>query len=135
MPQHQVLHAAIAQTMPCPQIQAFTCCMAIHCPFIMQHVPLALCFLVHALEQHEGTLFKRGLNCAGLYQSTPHRVLNADPTRSRVSIPFFYEPAFDAQVGPVLVAPASLALMQKSSPSVFFACGALKSSLRALAHP
>lgn len=37
---------------------------------------------------------------AGLYQSTPHRVLNADPTRSRVSIPFFYEPAFDAQVGP-----------------------------------
>ena len=33
----------------------------------------------------------------GAYQSTPHRVINSDPSRSRVSIPFFYEPAFDAQ--------------------------------------
>ena len=38
----------------------------------------------------------------GLYQSTPHRVLNADPSRSRVSIPFFYEPAFDAQACPTI---------------------------------
>ncbi len=34
---------------------------------------------------------------AGQYQSTPHRVINPDPSRSRVSIPFFYEPAFDAK--------------------------------------
>lgn len=34
----------------------------------------------------------------GLYEPTPHRVINADPSRSRVSIPFFYEPAFEAQV-------------------------------------
>jgi isopenicillin N synthase-like dioxygenase len=34
---------------------------------------------------------------AGAYQSTPHRVINADPARARVSLPFFYEPAFDAQ--------------------------------------
>lgn len=38
---------------------------------------------------------------AGAYQSTPHRVINSDPARSRVSLPFFYEPAFDAQVLPV----------------------------------
>ncbi|EIE18553.1 Clavaminate synthase-like protein, partial [Coccomyxa subellipsoidea C-169] len=37
----------------------------------------------------------------GLYEPTPHRVINADPSRSRVSIPFFYEPAFDAQVAPI----------------------------------
>lgn len=35
----------------------------------------------------------------GLYEPTPHRVINADPSRSRVSIPFFYEPAFEAEVG------------------------------------
>ncbi len=34
----------------------------------------------------------------GLYEPTAHRVINADPSRSRVSIPFFYEPAFEAQV-------------------------------------
>jgi isopenicillin N synthase-like dioxygenase len=34
----------------------------------------------------------------GMYEPTPHRVINADPSRSRVSIPFFYEPAFEAQV-------------------------------------
>lgn len=34
----------------------------------------------------------------GLYEPTPHRVINTDPSRSRVSIPFFYEPSFEAQV-------------------------------------
>ena len=37
----------------------------------------------------------------GEYQSTPHRVVNSDPLRSRVSVPFFYEPAFEAIVEPV----------------------------------
>ncbi|CAL8466051.1 g5587 [Coccomyxa elongata] len=37
----------------------------------------------------------------GLYEPTAHRVINADPSRSRVSIPFFYEPAFEAQVAPI----------------------------------
>lgn len=36
----------------------------------------------------------------GLYQPTPHRVINADPYRSRVSIPFFYEPCYEAVVEP-----------------------------------
>ena len=34
-------------------------------------------------------------------QPTAHRVINADPTRSRVSLPFFYEPAFEAVVAPL----------------------------------
>lgn len=33
-----------------------------------------------------------------MYQPTPHRVINADPTRSRVSIPFFYEPCYEALI-------------------------------------
>ena len=37
----------------------------------------------------------------GRYQSTPHRVINGDPSRSRVSCPFFYEPAFEAVVEPI----------------------------------
>ena len=36
----------------------------------------------------------------GLYKPTPHRVINADPSQSRVSIPFFYEPCYEAQVEP-----------------------------------
>lgn len=36
----------------------------------------------------------------GLYQPTPHRVINADPSQSRVSIPFFYEPCYEAIVEP-----------------------------------
>eukprot|EP00891_Asterochloris_glomerata_P003840 jgi/Astpho2/3840/e_gw1.00062.83.1_t len=36
----------------------------------------------------------------GLYQPTMHRVINADPTQSRVSLPFFYEPCYDALVEP-----------------------------------
>ena len=36
----------------------------------------------------------------GLYKPTPHRVINADPYRSRVSIPFFYEPCYEAIVDP-----------------------------------
>ena len=38
--------------------------------------------------------------CANV-QPTAHRVINADPTASRVSIPFFYEPAFEAMVAPL----------------------------------
>ena len=34
-------------------------------------------------------------------QPTPHRVINADLTASRVSVPFFYEPAFEAVVKPL----------------------------------
>ena len=37
----------------------------------------------------------------GLYEPTAHRVINADPTRSRVSVPFFYEANFDAVVAPI----------------------------------
>lgn len=37
----------------------------------------------------------------GLYRPTPHRVINSHPTKSRVSIPFFYEPCFDAMVEPL----------------------------------
>lgn len=38
----------------------------------------------------------------GLYTPTLHRVLNADPSRSRVSMPYFYEPGFDTVVAPQL---------------------------------
>ena len=34
-------------------------------------------------------------------QPTVHRVINADPSKSRVSLPFFYEPAFEAVVAPL----------------------------------
>jgi isopenicillin N synthase-like dioxygenase len=37
----------------------------------------------------------------GLYQSTPHRVINNSDGRYRVSIPFFFEPNFDAVVEPL----------------------------------
>lgn len=37
----------------------------------------------------------------GLYTPTVHRVVNADPTVSRISIPFFYECAFEANVAPI----------------------------------
>lgn len=36
----------------------------------------------------------------GRYTPTLHRVINPDPTRSRVSVPFFYEPNFEAVVQP-----------------------------------
>jgi isopenicillin N synthase-like dioxygenase len=36
----------------------------------------------------------------GLYRSTPHRVLNSSG-RGRLSFPFFFDPAFDARVGPL----------------------------------
>ena len=39
--------------------------------------------------------------CPGEYQSTPHRVINLDPGKSRVSAPFFYEPNFEAVVQPI----------------------------------
>ena len=38
---------------------------------------------------------------AGQYQSTPHRVINLDSARTRVSAPFFYEPEFEAVVQPI----------------------------------
>ena len=44
---------------------------------------------------------KRKVAHAGDYQSTPHRVINLDRTKSRVSVPFFYEPAFEAVVQPI----------------------------------
>ena len=37
----------------------------------------------------------------GLYEPTLHRVLNPDPTRSRISIPYFHEPGFDTVVTPI----------------------------------
>lgn len=36
----------------------------------------------------------------GLYQSTVHRVINNN-SKYRVSVPFFYEPNFDARVEPL----------------------------------
>jgi len=38
----------------------------------------------------------------GLYAPTLHRVVNLHHSRSRISIPYFYEPPFDALVEPVL---------------------------------
>eukprot|EP00775_Hariotina_reticulata_P002982 gene2982-3265_t len=37
----------------------------------------------------------------GLYKPTLHRVLNSTATSPRVSVPFFFEPAFDTVVAPV----------------------------------
>jgi len=48
-----------------------------------------------------GTLNIPDCTAAGLYQSTPHRVINLDPARTRVSAPFFYEPEFEAVVQPI----------------------------------
>ena len=47
----------------------------------------------------------------GMYTPTLHRVVNTDPARSRVSIPFFFEPAFDAMIAPLpqLAAPGTRA--------------------------
>lgn len=50
----------------------------------------------------------------GLYTPTVHRVVNADPTVSRISIPFFYECAFEAQVAPI---PQLLSSKQAASHS------------------
>jgi isopenicillin N synthase-like dioxygenase len=36
----------------------------------------------------------------GFYRSTPHRVKNASG-KSRLSFPFFFDPAFDAQISPL----------------------------------
>ena len=37
----------------------------------------------------------------GAYTPTLHRVANTDPSRSRVSVPFFYETSFNAEVAPI----------------------------------
>ena len=37
----------------------------------------------------------------GLYTPTAHRVINADPSKSRVSLPFFYECGFETVVKPI----------------------------------
>eukprot|EP00877_Chromochloris_zofingiensis_P001590 jgi/Chrzof1/11431/Cz05g36140.t1 len=37
----------------------------------------------------------------GLYRPTVHRVINSDPSQSRVSIPFFYEPCYETVVSPL----------------------------------
>eukprot|EP00879_Flechtneria_rotunda_P014144 GHRR01014776.1.p1 GENE.GHRR01014776.1~~GHRR01014776.1.p1 ORF type:complete len:305 (+),score=54.31 GHRR01014776.1:944-1858(+) len=37
----------------------------------------------------------------GQYKPTLHRVLNTDPSKSRVSVPFFYEPCYEAIVQPI----------------------------------
>jgi isopenicillin N synthase-like dioxygenase len=42
---------------------------------------------------------------AGRYRSTPHRVRNVS-TRPRLSFPFFFDPAFDAEVRPIDHLPA-----------------------------
>lgn len=36
----------------------------------------------------------------GRYSPTLHRVINTDAQRSRVSVPFFFEPNFGAEVAP-----------------------------------
>jgi len=36
----------------------------------------------------------------GLYRSTPHRVRNTT-ARDRLSFPFFFDPSFDAEIGPI----------------------------------
>ena len=52
----------------------------------------------HTLATQVGDMFKVWTN--GLYQPTLHRVvLTGD--RSRVSLPFFYEPSFHARVAPI----------------------------------
>lgn len=44
----------------------------------------------------------------GLYRSTLHRVIHRSPTY-RVSLPFFFEPAFDAEVKPLEAARRKIA--------------------------
>lgn len=44
----------------------------------------------------------------GLYKSTLHRVIHRSPTY-RVSLPFFFEPAFDAAVKPLEAAKRKIA--------------------------
>ena len=36
----------------------------------------------------------------GIYRSTPHRVLNRSG-RNRLSLPFFFDPGWDAQIRPI----------------------------------
>ncbi len=40
----------------------------------------------------------------GLYRSTPHRVLNRS-RRDRLSFPFFFDPDFDSEIGPIVAGP------------------------------
>ena len=36
----------------------------------------------------------------GIYRSTPHRVIT-NPKRDRLSLPFFFDPNFDAEIRPI----------------------------------
>ena len=51
--------------------------------------PVDGCFVVNIGDM-------MSLMTRGLYQSTPHRVLHSHPTTTRLSVPFFFEPNFDA---------------------------------------
>ena len=53
--------------------------------------PVDGCFVVNIGDM-------MSLMTRGLYQSTPHRVLHAHPTTTRLSVPFFFEPDFDAVI-------------------------------------
>eukprot|EP01126_Amoeba_proteus_P014338 TRINITY_DN1626_c0_g2_i5.p1 TRINITY_DN1626_c0_g2~~TRINITY_DN1626_c0_g2_i5.p1 ORF type:complete len:231 (+),score=39.83 TRINITY_DN1626_c0_g2_i5:464-1156(+) len=43
----------------------------------------------------------------GLYKSTQHRVVNKTPDKFRVSVPFFFEPNYDAVIVPLDVQPTT----------------------------
>jgi isopenicillin N synthase-like dioxygenase len=40
---------------------------------------------------------------SGLYKSTRHRVVNRSRDKYRVSVPFFYEPNYDAVITPLKI--------------------------------
>lgn len=58
----------------------------------------------------KGNIFQVYTN--GIYTPTVHRVVNTDLSKSRVSLPFFYECAFEARVSPI---PQLLESGQKAS--------------------
>lgn len=37
----------------------------------------------------------------GIYRSTPHRVIPPRNEKGRISIPFFYDPSYDAVIAPI----------------------------------
>jgi len=52
-----------------------------------------------ALTCNIGDMLARWTN--GLYRSTPHRVLRPQSGASRISIPFFFEPNYQAEIAPL----------------------------------